>query len=208
MPDDWYEQEDIREKILVFGRAIQGVKPFEVILEPDQAKCHGAYCSFATEMIIVNPTLFNVFPEEQYLLTKALLVHEAGHKRHTIPAIAPESIREISNILEDERVERLMCHEFVGIRWLIDKLAGRFYEDSAPIDSSTDKSEQVISYFLQLRWAKRISQPVKGSLSKKNQVLWKKVEPLVYESWKADNSIDVRRNATKIAEILDIKHIK
>ena len=204
----WYEQEENKDQLTIFGRAIQGAFPYEVILESDPARCHGGYCSFNAKQIIVNPTLFDTSEKEQYELTQALLVHEAGHKRHTTPAMLSVIIREISNILEDERIERRMCEEFVGIRWLIHKLAAKFYEEAKPINFNSDVSDEVISYFLQLRWAKRIGQPVKGTLSERNQILWKKVEPFVYESWDAMDSIIVNCNALKIANILSVNKYK
>lgn len=204
----WYEKENIRDELTVFGRAIQGVGSYEVVIEPDPTKCRTGCCSFDARRISVNPTLFEAPDTEQYQLTKALLVHEAGHRRHTAPNWLPDIVREIANILEDERVERRMHDEFVGLRWLIHKLAARFHEEAEPIDNASDMPQKVVSHFLQLRWAKRIGQPVKGGLSLKNQVLWQKVEPLVYESWEAAHSMIVNRNAARIAKILRIDKYK
>ena len=200
----WYEQEDILDRLTVFGRAIQGVDPYQVIIEPDPKKCHSAYCSFDLRRISVNPTIFSVPAAEQYQLTKALLVHEAGHRRHTTPTALPAIVREIANILEDERIERRMWDEFVGIRWLISKLAARFYEETRLIDEASEISHEVVLYFLQLRWAKRVGKPVKGILSKRNQLLWEKVRPLVEESWQAPCSEMVNRNSAKITQILNL----
>lgn len=201
----WYEREEVKDKLLVFGRAIQGAYPYGVVLEPDSAKCRGGFCSFDRRAIAVNPTVFPVPAKEQYLLTKALLVHEAGHKRHSQPMSLPSPVREIANILDDERVERLMCREFVGIRWLITKLAARFYEDAKPIDPTSDRPYEVVAYFLQFRWATRIGKPVKGTLSASNEQLWAKVEPLVHEAWDAETPAVLNRNAARIAEILEGK---
>lgn len=198
----WYERQEVKDKLIVFGCAIQGVAPYEVIIEPDPAKCRDGCCGFESRRITVNPTAFSVPAQEQYLLTKALLVHEAGHRRHSSPASLPSPVREIANILDDERVERRMCHEFVGVKWPIFRLAARFYEQSRPIDKTSDKRNEVVSYFLQLRWATRIGLPVKGGLSPRNQLLWEKVEPFVYEAWQAESSDIVNRNADRIAEIL------
>lgn len=203
----WYEWKEIKDELVMFGRAIQGVAPYRVVIEPDPTKCHSGICRFDEQKISVNPTLFDASEQEQRQLTKALLVHEAGHRRYTDPVVLPVIISAIANILEDERVESLMWRDFIGVRWLIKKLAARFYEEATPIDSSSDMPHEVASYFLQLRWANRIGQPVKGSLSEKNQSLWEKVEPLVYESWNAKGSEIVNRNAGRIAEILNIVNI-
>lgn len=201
----WYERDEVKDKLIVFGRAIQGVSPYKVIIEPNPAKCRAGCCCFVNRRITVNPAAFSVPDQEQYLLTKALLVHEAGHKRHSIPTLLPSPAREIANILDDERVESRMWAEFVGVRWLITKLAARFYEETLPVDEASDKQREVVSYFLQLRWARRIAQPIKGGLSPRNQSLWEKVEPLVYEAWQTESPDTVNRSAVRIAEILSYK---
>lgn len=203
----WYERKVPKDELVIFGRAIQGVAPYRVVIEPDSTKCHSGICCFDKQEIAVNPTLFNAPETEQYELTKALLVHEAGHRRYTTPTTLPVIVREIANILEDERVESRMWEEFIGVRWLIRKLAAMFYEEATPISINSDMPHKVVSYFLQLRWANRIGQPVKGSLSERNQSLWEIVEPLVYESWNAPRSEIVNRNAGRIAEILNIVNI-
>lgn len=200
----WYEREEIRDSLILFGRAIQGIAPYQVVIEPDPLKCHSGCCSFDEKKISVNPTIFKVPETEQYQLTKALLVHEAGHRRYTTPSVLPAIVREIANILEDERVESRMWTEFVGVRWLLRMLADGFYREATPIDKSSDRPHEVVSYFLKLRWARRINQPVNGGLSENNQLLWERVEPLVYESWQAANSTIVSRNAGRIAEMLSI----
>lgn len=203
----WYEREEVKDRLMVFGRAVQGRDPYEIDIKPEPANCHGGCCSFAERRITVNPVLFSVPPQEQYHLTKALLVHEAGHRRYTTLPILPEPAREIANIVEDERVERRMCQEFVGVRWLIDRLARQFYTQSRRISAQADSPSEIICYVLHLRWATRIEQPIKGQLSPRNQLLWKRIEPLVYESWDADCSGVVSRNAVAIAEALGLINV-
>ncbi|HEY3376381.1 MAG TPA: hypothetical protein VGL77_02710 [Armatimonadota bacterium] len=202
MDDVWYERPDVRAQLITFGRGMQGRDPFDVILEPDPLKCHSGSCSFAAHTIIVNPTLFAVPAKTQYILTKGLLVHEAGHRRYTTPLYLPPVTWEIANVLEDERVEQKMCEEFIGVRWLITTLATQFYKDSRLIDPTSDSLNEVVAYFLQLRWAQRIGQPVKGELSPFNQQLWEVVKPLVFDAWQADTTAAVNRIAEDITEIL------
>ncbi len=101
-----------------------------------------------------------------------------------------------------------MCREFVGVRWLLHRLSGRFYAETKPIDGASDASEEVILYFLQLRWAARIGQPVKGGLSAKNRLLWEKVKPLVFEAWEAETSETADHNAAEIVGILGVPELK
>jgi len=204
----WYEWENIRKRLIIFGKALQGVSPYRVIIESNPAKCPTGYCNFTRREIAVNPNIFSLPPKEQYQLTKAILVHEAGHRRFTIPRELSPLVHQIANILEDERIERQMCEEFVGVRWLIKKLSEISYSESEPINKASDSPGEVVAYFLQLRWAKRLGLPIKDGLSTKNLKLWQKVKPFVYEAWKADSYDIVERNAKKIVQILKLKEIE
>jgi hypothetical protein len=194
----WYKREDMRKRLIAFGRVMQGADPYDVVIDADSSRCPSGYCSFTRKRIAVNPIAFPVSPDEQYQLTKALLVHEAGHRRFTTAKRLPSLIREVANILEDERVERRMCEQFVGVHWLVRQLSEQFYERARPVDRASDLPDEVVLYFLQLRWAERIGCPVKGSLSARNQQLWESIAPLVYESWQANSSRDVDDNAAQI----------
>jgi len=200
----WYEWKNIRKRLIIFGKAVQGVFPYKVIIEPDAKKCPSGYCSFTKREIAANPNLFNVLPKDQYQLTKAILVHEAGHRRFTSPKRLSPVVHQVANILEDERIERLMEDSFAGVRWLVRKLSQELYSESEPVKDS-DSPGELIAYFLQLRWAKRIEKEVKGSLSSKNKKLWQKIKPLVYKAWEADASEVVYRSAEKIVNILGLK---
>jgi hypothetical protein len=204
----WYEWRNIRNRLIVFGRAVQGISPYRILIEPDRSKCPSGYCNFTKREIAANPGIFALLPKDQYQLTKAILVHEAGHRRFTSLNKLPPLVHQVANILEDERVEMQMCEEFAGVRWLIKRLSQQLYEESKPIDEKSDSPGEVVAYFLQLRWAKRIGQPIKGELSVKNQELWQKVEPLVYEAWQAETSEVVNRNAEEIVNILGLKEFE
>jgi hypothetical protein len=204
----WYEWGNIRNKLVYFGRAMQGISPYRVIVESDIIKCPSGYCDFTNREIAVNPALFpKLQPKDQYQLTKALLVHEAGHRRFTDPKELPPIVDQVANILEDERIERQMCSEFVGVRWLIKKLSAQLYKETKTLDEKTDNPGEVIGYFLQLRWASQIGKPLKGGLSPKNQDLWEKIKDLVFEAWEAETFDIVCKNAEEIVRILGYKII-
>lgn len=148
----WYEWRNIRNRLVIFGKAIQGVSPYRINIEPDQSKCPSGYCSFSRREIAVNPDIFALAPKDQYQLTKAILIHEAGHRRFTTPHKLSPVIHQVANILEDERIERQMYYEFAGVRWLIQKLSQVLYDESKPVNESSDSPGEVVAYFLQLRW--------------------------------------------------------
>lgn len=203
----WYEWRHIRHRLLSYGRAVQGISPYRIELEPDKSKCSSGYTNFARRLIAVNPTMFETSSEEQYQLTKAVLCHEAGHRRFTIPANLPPHIHLVSNILEDNRVELLMEQEFAGVRSLLRKLSAELMREAKPMDPESDDPAQVLSYMLQLRWATRAGVSVRGDLSPKNQERWVQVEPLVYQAWTAVNSSVCDRKAEEIVSILGIEEV-
>lgn len=204
MSAHWYERQEYIDQLILFGKAVQGVDPYRVIIQPDRSKCRSGYCSFAASTIAVNPTVFPVPANKQFLLTKALLIHEAGHRRHTSPETLPRLHSVVANVLEDERVDRRMIEEFASAGWFLRKLSAEFLSRARPIDETNDSPGVVIDYFLQLRWANRCGRPVNGSLSLRNRNLWERVEPIVLESWQAQTSQEVNRNAAKILGVLGL----
>ncbi len=201
----WYEWRNIRNRLFTYGRAVQGVSPYRVLLEPDKTKCFTGYTSFSKRLIMVNPTLFEASPREQYQLTKAVLCHEAGHRRFTSPSKLPSHVHLVSNILEDERIERLMEQEFAGVRGLLKHLSAEMLKEARPIDSESDEPVQVLNHILQLRWSKRSGVPVKGALSPRNQERWKLIEPLIRQAWAAETSEVCQHNAREILRILGLQ---
>jgi hypothetical protein len=175
----WYEWRPIRNRLLGYARAVQGISPYRVTLEPDKSKCRSGYTNFSQRLITVNPTMFEVPPEEQYVLTKAVLCHEAGHRRFTTPSVLPAHVHFVSNLLEDQRIEFLMEEEFAGVRPLLKCLSAQMMKEATPLDPGNDSPIEVLNYILQLRWATRAGMPVNGELSEKNRKRWELVEPLV-----------------------------
>jgi len=144
----WYEWRNIRNRLIVFGRAVQGVSPYRVTIEPDRTKCSSGYCNFTKRQIVVNPDIFALPSKDQYQLTKAILVHEAGHRRFTTPNKLSPAVHHVANILEDERIERQMCQEFAGVRWLVRKLSQTLYDESKSVEENSDSPGEVVAYFL------------------------------------------------------------
>lgn len=200
----WYEWRPIRNRLLSYARAVQGISPYRVTLEPDKSKCPSGYTNFSKRLIMVNPTMFEVTPEEQYELTKAVLCHEAGHRRFTTPTLLPPHVHLVKNIIEDQRIEYLMEAEFAGVHLLLKKLSEEMLKEAEPIDPESDDPVQVLNYMLQLRWAVRAGLPVKGELSSRNLGLWGQVEPLVYQAWTAESSLICDQKAQEIIRILGI----
>jgi len=160
----WHEWGTARERLATFGRAIQGISPYRVLIEPDKRRCPTGYCDFARREIAVNPDLFGLVPEAAYRATQALLLHEAGHRRYTVPAKLGEAAAFVSNLLEDQRVESLMAEQFAGLRPLVDYLAELMIERVPEANPASESPGEILGYLLAWRFAARLGRPAKGVL--------------------------------------------
>jgi len=203
----WYEWRPVRQKLAAFGRAIQGVSPYGVVIEPDRARCPTGYCDFSRREIAVNPTCFRLEPRDAYRATQALLVHEAGHRRFTTPARLSGPVAFVSNLLEDQRIETLMADQFAGLRPLVAYLAGLMYKRVRPVDPGSDDPVEVLGYILGLRWPTRLGKPVVGALSPRNRARWERMRPWVERAWHAESSVIVDRCAEEIVRLLGLRDI-
>ena len=202
---EWYDWRNIRESLVTFGRAIQGVSPYTVVIEPDATKCPTAYCHYGKRRIAANPRLFpDRSPREQYSLTKSLLVHEAGHRRFTTLGKVPKLVHQVANLMEDQRIENLMSETFAGLRHLVTQLSQAMLADARPLDPLSTSPGQVLGAVLQARWAEQVGQPLKGSLSPGNQALWERVFPLAKAAWVAPDTATVEGIALEIITILGV----
>ena len=59
----------------------------------------------------------------QYSLAKALLVHEAGHRRFMPAGTVKGLLHLVIHILEHAGIERLMSHRLAGLRHLVTVLS-------------------------------------------------------------------------------------
>src|SRR3990167_3882176 len=201
----WYEWRTHTNRLQAWSRAVQGANPYKVEFEPNPRVCPTAYTDFGKRLMRVNPEFAGKTPKEQFAFTKALLSHEAGHKRFTTPnkSLSP-LVAQISNILEDERIERLMEAEFTGVRPLLKRLNAACLDRSPELAPESGNKGDVLTYSLQWRWSLRSGEPVKGTLSPPNQELGERCEPLVRECWTAETSETSDRNAAEIARILGL----
>jgi hypothetical protein len=199
----WWQWRNIQERLALFGRALQGPQPYRVELAAEPGLT--GLTDFGRRLIRVNPEMVpGLKPRQGYDVTKAILCHEAGHRRFTTPAELPAVVHMVSNILEDQRIESLMMEEFAGTRRLIRALTELLYQRSPELEP-TDDPGQVVAAALQYRWAYRLGLPLKGELSAANWGLWERVNPLVERAWVASSSVEVDRIARRIVRILHLK---
>jgi len=199
----WWQWRNIQERLRLFGRAVQGPEPYRIEFADDPGLT--GLTDFEARLIRVNPEMVpGLRPRRGYEITKAVLCHEAGHRRFTTPAKLPAVVHMVSNILEDQRIESLMMEEFAGTRPLIRDLTEALYDRSPELEPADDPG-QVVAAALQYRWAYRLGQPLKGELSPTNRERWDRVRPLVEKAWVAATSTEVDRIAGRIVRMLDLK---
>ncbi len=199
----WWQWRNIQEKLRLYGRALQGPMPYRIEFA-DEPNLTGL-TDFSRRLVRVNPEMIpGLRARQAYDITKAVLCHEAGHRRFTTPVKLPPVVHMVSNILEDQRIESLMMEEFAGTRQLIRSLTERLFELSPDLEAGDDPG-QVVAAALQYRWAYRLDASLKGELSVVNQERWERVKPLVEAAWVASSSLEVDRYAERIVEILNLK---
>jgi hypothetical protein len=124
---------------------------------------------------------------------KALVAHEAGHVRYS--GEKPQGILgQLWNILEDERIERLMAEGKPENAQLFDFL-GDIYLKSHP-----KEIKDALLACLIWRW--------EHDLITQRKIIapqWEFIKPLVELAWIAENSEEVKIIAEKILKILGIK---
>ena len=131
-------------------------------------------------------------------------MHEAGHRRFTTPGTGKGLLHLVTNILEDERIERLMSESFAGLRHLVMELSYTMYTHAHALDGESNSPGEVLAAILQARWAERIGQPLKGNFSPGNHKLWEQVFPLAKEAWSAPDATMVEGIAQEIIKILGL----
>jgi hypothetical protein len=198
----WWQWKHIQERLKLWGRALQGVEPYRIEFSDDHALT--GLTDFSARVIKVNPEMIaGLRPREGYEITKAVLCHEAGHRRFTTPAELGWVVHMVANILEDQRIESLMMEEFAGTRPLIRRLTEALYDKSPELEA-TDDPGQVVGAALQWRWAVRLGLGLKGELSEVNRERWEQVRPMAEEAWVASTSDEVNTIAWRIVTLLGL----
>ncbi len=208
----WYQWPSVERQLVVFAKSFLGPHAFTVRLEDDRWICPTGSCDFNQHAIVVNPTACDGEPQAQYLVTRGLLAHEVGHARYTTPrdGTAPV-VQQLTNILEDERVERIMGGQFWSVRAALTAVSRYAYTVSRPLGEphgtlqDPDDPRWVVLAALQWRWAVRLGEPLKGRLSAVNQQRWMRIQPLVEQAWAAPDTARVYDLAEQVAAILGLR---
>ena len=161
------------------------------------------------KIIQVNPQLFPDQPVEvQFRLTQGLLAHECGHAWFTgcWPDQSENVLQELTNMLEDERVENGICTLYPGISLAIRLLGDLVY--SSMECKSNEAHYQAYTCCLAWRWAhsrtneQEMFEHLKVTAA--GQRLWAKIRSLVEQAWTAPDTQTVISLAREILCILDM----
>ena len=212
MSVQWYQWPSIERQLVTFGKSFLGPYAFAVRLEDDRTICPSGMCDFGQRTITVNPRAFPGPPRTQYLLTRGVLAHEVGHARYTTPRDgATPVVQELTNVLEDERIERIMGGQFWSVRGALTAMTRHAYWRAMPLGQprgelqDPDDPRWVVLAAVQWRWAQRLGLPLKGRLSALNRRRWRKVKPLVERAWTARDTGRVYDLAEQIVAILGLQ---
>ena len=214
----WYEYLPNRDRLELWTRSLA---PGRITSLRWDLKQDTAWFDPQHRSIGINPTSVGKTVREQWVGCRAMAAHEAGHANYTGSNLGESAtLHQLSNILEDQRIEWLMCQAFPALtREMRAKNRWRWNEDknSLPLN---DHPEHILAAALYHRWewwqgikpgtAKRKRkdasklQASKIILSENNQERWQIVRPWVEESWVASSSDDVVAIAKRILEFLKI----
>jgi hypothetical protein len=214
----WYEYLPNRDRLELWTRSLA---PGRITSLRWDLKHDTAWFDPKHRSIGINPISVGKTPREQWIGCRAMAAHEAGHANYTGNSLGEgATLHQLSNILEDQRIEFLMCQAFPALtREIRAKNRWRWNTENDPIPMN-DNPEHILAAALYHRWEwwlgikpskrKRKREAASKSplskiiLSEENQKRWVTVRPWVEESWVASSSDEVVAIAKRILEFLKI----
>jgi Mg-chelatase subunit ChlD len=203
----WWQHRAAVRSLARFASALNGRHRFGFAIERSGVN----YTDFGRRRVVIDPeVLVDEDPGMHLALTKGAICHEAGHVRFTTPFMGLDSslvdgktalLAKVTNILEDERVDRAVADTHWGTAKYFALRKRRMWSDvlEACTPDSDDPAE-VLKAILQLRYGWEL----KGTLSPTNAELLEQVRPLVVAAWNAIDTATVRAYAERVIEILKI----
>ena len=197
-----------KAKLNGIGRALQGPGSFQVDIDNNQTSTPGL-TNWTKKRVVVNPSWFHRHDHnEQWELTKDVLIHEAGHRRFTGEIDAGGGvIHNVWNVLEDGRIERQMGLLYPHLQDRIKNLCKTMTQygssKGTPLDNPITR---LITYSMYKRAGQEYFDEcdVEAWVSK-DWDEWEDVKPLIDESFTAEDSHEVLDIAREILKILNIQ---
>lgn len=204
----WWWNRDTQNRLTLWVKMILSrlAAEYRILLEDNGSGYHDSL----NHLIQANCQLFGQEPVRvQFLVTQAILAHEAGHALHTGQMADQRNtiLFALINILEDEREERCQGILFPGLQELFFLLSKLFWRKSAAL-SGTD-NQQAFDLCLEWRFAYR-HQTNEDMLKRLKAApgaiaYWVRIRPLVEQAWNEKSVWEVRKLAEQILKILAIR---
>jgi hypothetical protein len=205
----WWLWRETQKRLVQWGHALLQGRDYTIQLSPEGTSLNDTL----NHIIQVNPQMFPTLDAgKQFRLTQGLLAHEVGHALFSDawPDQEDNLLCEMTNILEDSRIEKALCVYYPGIVPVIEQLDDRMLKNIPP-KLCTDQPDEMQAYTCCLiwRWACGRMEETKMldrlHITTEARILWSKVRPLVEEAWTAANTREVIDIARKVLRILDLK---
>ena len=201
----WWIWSKTYQRLSKWALALLRGRRYTIRLLPEGTGYHAP----VERIIQVNPQLFPDLPVEvQFRLTQGLLAHEVGHAWFTgsWPDQSENALQELTNMLEDERIERCICTLYPGITPAV-RLLGDLVYASLEYAPEEAKLQAYISC-LAWRWAySRTNEQemfTRLGVLASGQHLWGKIRSLVEQAWTAADTAEVISLARDILRILEM----
>ena len=201
----WWIWKEPSQRLTKWTLALLQGRRYTIRLEPEGTGYHAP----VEKIIQANPQLYPNEPVDvQFRITQGLLAHECGHAWFTgsWPEQTENTLQELTNILEDQRIERAIGVLYPGVVPAIRLLGDLAYAGMSK--AAKEPKLQAYTYCLAWRWAHDRTNESEMfehlGVSEPGCDLWAKIRPLVEHAWKADDTQGVIALAREILRILEI----
>jgi hypothetical protein len=203
----WWWWRQVQNRLIKWTLALLAGRKYTVRLADEGS----AYQDPVHHIIQANPQLF---PEEevplQFRCTQGLLAHEVGHALFSSswPDQQENILRELANILEDQRIENAISVFYPGVASVIHALNAEMWKNVKPFSMEQDPAQAAFRCCLYWRWAREHLEagafPTHMRMDRAARERWEKVRPLVEEAWRAPDTIRVIELARQVLAILEM----
>ena len=211
----WFEWHTSSERLQARLYALTSGRPYKFRFATDFPT---AYCDIKNKTVGVNPEAFNdVFAEQKlegqlrdeanFLMSRALLGHEALHAVYTDSDVLHESLKDpddarVWNILEDARIEKIGSEESHVSKTLFRLLNATSFK-MLPEFNDPEINDPYSMLHVLMHWRHGMTVP---KLSDAARDRWIEIRNLAEDSLYAPTSSEVLLNARKIVDLLGLRN--
>ena len=201
----WFIWKEPSQRLTKWCLALLQGRRYTIRLEPEGTGYHAP----VEKIIQANPQLFPDQPVDvQFRITQGLLAHECGHAWFTgsWPDQSENTLQELVNILEDQRIEQAIGVLYPGVVPAIRLLGDLVYTGMGKAEEEANL--QAYTCCLAWRWAHDRTDEQEMferlGVSADGQALWAQICSLVEQAWQAPDTDGVIAIAREILRLLAI----